>query len=124
MPCSRCGHDDTQHYEKIFNCLACLECGRFERDKGIRQVTDHNQSWHDGALKALEKLRGTGKTMTGEQMRFWLAGEVGFPKHPNAWGALINAAVKVGLIQDTGDQSQMTATRSHARRTPVWRFGA
>lgn len=96
---------------------------REARDKGIARVTEHNERWHDRALKMLGTLAGTGRQMTGEEMRLWLLQHgLDEPSHWNAWGALTRHAALCGLLSDTGKLREMETKKSHARRTPVWIF--
>lgn len=94
-----------------------------ERDIGIAQVVQNNKDWIARGIKRLQGWRGA--EFTGEQVREWLIRQ-GFeePTHPNAWGALINTAVRRGILVDTLRTVKMTAKKSHARRTPVWRVAA
>jgi hypothetical protein len=96
-----------------------LDRGRAARDDGIAQTTENNASWHDRALVILEPLRGSHREMTGEDIRVYLiANGLEAPDSPHAYGAL----VKSGLLWDTGRQRQMAQVKSHARRTPIWKF--
>jgi hypothetical protein len=96
---------------------------RVGRDEGIATVTENNLPWHDRALALLQRLAGSGREMTGEEMRLWLI-EQGLesPAAPHAWGALTRHACTSGLLEDTGTVRQMAEIKSHARRSPVWRF--
>jgi len=102
-----------------------LHKSRDARDKGIEQVTHNNENWYGSAINKLAYFadQHPGWEGSGEDIRreLRLRG-LDNPKHPNAWGGLIVHAVKIGLIKDTGKLTQMTAKKSHARRTPVWRF--
>lgn len=100
-----------------------LEKARGERDKGMARVTEKNATWHARGLDMLKGLSGSGQAMTGEDMRAWLINRgLSQPGHPNAWGALIKAAVSAGLMTDTGATTRAKAKKSHACRVPVWRF--
>lgn len=82
-----------------------------------------NSHWLDDALRMLTKMRAEVSTTTGEGIRLWLrAHGLDKPKSPHAWGMLTMTAIKRGMLVDTGSVSKMTTPRSHARRTPVWRF--
>jgi hypothetical protein len=75
------------------------------------------------ALGAIDIIT-EGQTLTGEDIRFRLMQEEIQPHHHNAWGALISAAVRKGLIRETGRWVAMRGARSKARRTPeYWRTG-
>jgi hypothetical protein len=99
------------------------------RDAGIEQVTENNSDWMALALLQLEQLArmpngwaNTEHGVTGEDLRRMLIARVGHPGHANAWGALINKAVRDGLLKATGAYRAMKEKRSHARKTPVYVF--
>jgi hypothetical protein len=48
---------------------------------------------------------------------------VGHPASPNAWGALVNSAVRKAILKPTGHYRPMKDVRSHARKTAVYEFG-
>lgn len=104
--------------------LRSTPAGTMSRDEALEQVSDHNRAWLDRALKVLPYMKREHEVATGEGMRVWLrANGLEEPQHPNAWGALTMAAVRRGLIADTGRVVKMTLNdKSHGRRTPVWRF--
>jgi hypothetical protein len=96
---------------------------RSERDLGIVRITSNNRTWMQSALAMLPAMKAEYSEATGEDMRAWLLGNgLHKPTKPNAWGALTRSAIRLGIIADTGRVGQMAATRSHARRTPLWRF--
>lgn len=97
---------------------------RRERDVGLAKTRSKNSAWTAQALAMLPYMKAEGfDTCTGEGMRNWLlANGLDAPSSPHAWGALTVAAVKRGVLQDTGRVVQMTDVRSHARRTPLWKF--
>lgn len=98
--------------------------GRRQRDAGIAKSRAKNPEWLAQALDLLPRMRAAGfETCTGEGMRNWLlANGLNEPTSPHAWGALTITAVKRKLLEDTGRVVQMTDAKSHARRTPLWRF--
>lgn len=57
---------------------------------------------------------------TGEDLRLMLTRAGIIPHHPNAWGALIMNAVRLGLLKNTGRQVKMRVKTSHARKTSVY----
>lgn len=100
-----------------------LDAARVARDAGIAKVMSVNLTWSDRAMELLRVMREDHREVTGEIVRLWLRNAgLEEPSAPHAWGGLIRGAVKRGLLMDTGRQTQMTAERSHARRTPIWRF--
>ena len=114
-------HDISQRDLFFKPSGACL------RDKGIQQVTEHNENWMEKALDRIEFgfipiVRRTYQDFTGEEIRFFLNRKlIGQPKHPNAYGALINTLVKRKIIAPTGQYRQMKDRTSHARSTPVYK---
>jgi hypothetical protein len=97
-----------------------LASGRELRDKGIEQVTEHNETWFSLCQREAERFAETHETFTGEDIRFHCLQTVGYPKHCNAWGALINSLLKRGIIRATGEHRPMRDEISHARSTPVY----
>jgi len=96
-----------------------LPASRQERDVAIQQVAENNSDFMRRGLTIISQLwpgEYTGEEIRGMLTHFGLA-----PRHPNVWGALINAAVKRGLLHDTGKTQPMRDVKSHARRTPVYR---
>lgn len=98
------------------------------RDEALAQVSCNSGSWFDVALVALEQLpkqnswANLERGFTGEFIRQALTPSVGHPHHPNAWGALIRAAIGRDLIAATGEYRPMQAVNSHGRKTPVYRW--
>jgi hypothetical protein len=84
--------------------------------EGMKAVSGGNKAWKDEGLNVIKSLT-VGWTGTGEDIRT-IVEEL--PSHPNAWGALIAAALKAELIYPTGEYRAMTAKASHARKTPVY----
>lgn len=92
-----------------------------DRDEALARVADNGNDWLPGALALLPRVVA-GREVTGEQMRDGLlAAGLPRPHHHNAWGALVMAAVRKGLIEKTGRWVPMAHRRSHARMTPTYR---
>ena len=89
------------------------------RDNALNQVSGNTGKWMHKALVAVSDLR-SGADLTGEDIRMRVADRVGNPHHPNAWGALIKAALKANLITPAGKHRAMQTVKSHARSTPVY----
>lgn len=86
------------------------------KDAGVKKVLSNNDAWADAAFEVVKALP-VGWTGTGEDIR----NKVGaLPSHPNAWGGLINRALKADLIFPTGEYTAMKNKNSHGRRTPVY----
>lgn len=97
-----------------------------QRDEALDQVEENAAPWFDQGIAQVAMLAATRRAderFRGEQIRYWVREEIGEPHHPNAWGALINAAVRRKIIVDTGEEQQMSKPSSHARRTAVYRWG-
>lgn len=90
---------------------------RAARDQSLAQVSDNNETWGDRVLHRVSRLPA-GWVGTGEDIRRMILDS---PGHPNAWGAIINAAVKRGYLVKTGQYLQMKSKSSHARMTPEYR---
>lgn len=96
--------------------------GRAARDAALEQVAGNSEPWHDQAIRLLRRIRdSTGTGMTGEDINQFVTRQIGQPHHHNAKGALIMSAVKAGIIAPTDEYRPMRNTRSHARRTRVYR---
>lgn len=97
---------------------------RAARDEGLTRTTIKNRDWMFRALELLRKMKlDNYLEATGEEMRHWLLTRgLSAPSSANTWGALTRHAVRQGIIADTQRIKQMVAVKSHARRTPIWRF--
>lgn len=98
-----------------------------QRDEALDRVASRSGKWMPAAMAALRKCRGIHRWpqgFTGEELRHRLLLD-GCPRphHHNAWGALINQAVRIGLVQATGERRNMRGPRSHARSTSVYVWG-
>ena len=97
--------------------------GARRRDAGIETVLSNNAGWASQAVAMLPgALAQVPPHFVGEDLRAVLL-EAGLPepRHPNAWGGLINTAVRKGWMMPTGAHRPMRLPRSHARQTPVYR---
>lgn len=90
------------------------------RDEGIKKVADNNEKWMERCVKSVQQFETHQDTFTGEDIRFHCGGRIGYPAHPNAWGALINTLVRRKIIKPTGEYRAMRDDSSHARKTPVY----
>jgi len=87
------------------------------REEGLDRVTSNNATWMEEAMRKLSRLP-SGRICTGEGIRITL--QMGAPKHPNAWGALIRQGVRLGYLKKTGEYRPMKTKKSHGRETPVY----
>jgi len=95
----------------------------------MARTTENNPDWSSLAILQLEQLAksragwaNTEYGVTGEDIRAMLITHVGYSSSPNAWGALVNRAVRKGIIVAAGQYRAMKDVRSHARETPIYRF--
>lgn len=101
-----------------------LFSGRWARDAALAQVEAAAETWFTQAMAA---LRGMGAAVnhvevTGEDIRHWITKRIGPPHHHNTFGALVMQAVRARVIEPTGRYVHMRDERSHARRTPIYRW--
>ena len=99
-----------------------FQTGTQLRDKGLAQVSEHNENWMYHAYRsALYFALSHDSDFTGEDIRFHCVGHAGEPFTPHAWGALINTLLKRKIIVPTGEYRKMKDRTSHARSTPVYK---
>jgi hypothetical protein len=105
----------VQDYGPLFS-------GQMLRDAGITLVKSHNDGWMDQCLElAVKYAHARGRSdFTGEDIRFFCENVVPAPRHPNAWGALVNILVKRKIIRATGEYRQPKDRSSHARAIQVY----
>ena len=99
--------------------------GEMLRDKAIEQVQTHGVHWMDQAVawvRAWAAQVGPDLRFTAEELRLASLGILPAPHHHNAWGALTMQLIRNSDIVPTGEWISMVAPRSHARRTPRYRF--
>lgn len=98
------------------------ETGERLRDQVLKKVGENNENWLEACVKLFcESVGSRFCTFTGEDIRFECSAWVGEPKHPNAWGALINSLVKRKVIEATGEYRSPKDKSSHARKIQVYR---
>lgn len=97
-----------------------LRKARAARDAGINRVLGNNELWRMEALAEMQKLY-RGWTGTAEDIRFGIAPKIGVPTHPNAWGGLMNAAIRRGWFTPTGNWISPRDVKSHSRPTREYR---
>ena len=129
--CENCGSShliQTQHNRICRFCGAIQpkETGQQLKEKGLAQVSEHNENWMENCLKVAKWFvfqHGLSGEFTGEDIRLYCVthGHIPQPKHPNAWGALISTLLKRKIIVPTGEYRAMKDNTSHARKTPVYK---
>jgi hypothetical protein len=93
------------------------------RDEAIDRVSVNAGPWLPIAIGYIARI--TEWEGTAEDLRLKLIDSgCPFPHHHNAWGALIMAAVKRGMLQATGRMAKMKTPKSHARKSSVYRRAA
>lgn len=92
-----------------------LRLGRELRDSALAQVDEHaSEDWKRIARAGLwARIRQGGEFTTDDL-------DVPVPREPRAWGPVILAAQKAGLIRNTGRVRQSRQARCHARPKAVW----
>jgi hypothetical protein len=98
---------------------------RAARDKALAKVmANAGQDWQDRALRGLRLYAQTHREFIAEDFRLrWITFD-GYqqPHHHNAWGALFRIAAQQGWLEMTNTIRSMSTVRSHARKSPVWRY--
>jgi hypothetical protein len=93
--------------------------GRELRDRGIKLVLDNSGKWKECALSVISGLRNW--EGIAEDFRRAVIPICGKPHHSNCWGAITNAAERAGYLEKTGKYRQPKSSKSHARKTQVFR---
>ena len=93
--------------------------GRAQRDDALARVAANAGTFMSDALTAIAALPPG--EYTGEDIRILFTPQGIVPHHHNAWGALICAAVKRGLLVGTGRWVAMKSVKNHAHRSEVYR---
>lgn len=96
-------------------CAICRHAGIAGRDVGTGRVDRADPEWAEAARQAIRRLAATGRPFTAEDV----VAVVGHPDRPNAIGAAMLKAAKLGLIYKVG-MTKTTRGSSHARALPVW----
>jgi hypothetical protein len=89
-----------------------------ERNERMAEVTEDEAVFADHFMQAIHNLPH-GWTGTCEDIRRNWSGPQ--PHHHNVWGANWNAAKRLGLLVELPQQIHMTAVKSHARKTHLYR---
>jgi hypothetical protein len=102
--------------DRQFDLLSALK----GRDAALDQVAENaGDEFMDGGIEAIAHLP-IGVEVMGEDMRRSVV-QAGYkPHHPNAWGALVNRAIKLGLITPTGRFRAPRSVKSHGCRKAVY----
>lgn len=92
------------------------DTGLARKERGMAKVLSGNKAWRDAGI-AVVKALPVGWKGTGEDIRLAVKA---LPSHPNAWGSLVNALLKIELIYPTGDYTAMKEKASNGRKTPIY----
>jgi hypothetical protein len=88
------------------------------KEAGCAKVIDNTpDDWKEATLAIIKAMASSGMKFHAEDVRK-LAGDP--PNHPNAFGAMFNAAVKMKLIVRVGD-IMATRDNAHARRISLYK---
>jgi len=88
------------------------------KEAGCAKVIDNTpEDWKEATLAIIKAMASSGMKFHAEDVRK-LAGDP--PNHPNAFGAMFNAAVKMKLIVRVGD-IMATRDNAHARRISLYK---
>jgi hypothetical protein len=88
------------------------------KESGCSKVIDNTpEDWKEATMAIIKAMASSGMTFNAEDVRK-LAGDP--PNHPNAFGAIFNAATRLKLIVRVGD---IIAKRdnAHARRISLYK---
>lgn len=91
------------------------------RDKGLAQAASNDTTYFNSLGIMFIASLPRGFEYTGEEINALLTARGITPRTHKGWGALINDAVRKGLLVDTRHVTQMRKVTSNARRTPIWR---
>lgn len=96
--------------------------GQKRKEKGMKGVLHQRPVFKELAAKIIEGFVTKGESITAERIQIEFMAK--YPQcpwpHPNAWGAVINAAAKRGLIRKTGRYIPAIKPASHGREIRVW----
>jgi hypothetical protein len=92
------------------------------REEGIELVLEaQHEEWKRQATETLNMLIEDGESFTADDFRKLAADfEIGEPKHPSAWSALIANASKAGRIEPAGVAGRSKRKASHGRLLIWW----
>lgn len=86
------------------------------RNQGIHKVAKHTDpDWRREAKAALWRAIQARDELTTDDI------DCDQPREPRAWGPIMLAAARAGLIENTYRQRQSTEATCHARPKTVWR---
>lgn len=96
------------------------------RDAGIALVTENAGTWMDRAravaTETLSKIPG--QSISGDQIRNAVEGQIGPPHHYNAWGALARWLLLRGFLLPTNRSVKSERASNHSHANPVYEVAA
>jgi hypothetical protein len=98
-----------------------LEASRKSQASGIKRVLNNNKDWARRVGIFIRVLPLGWKGIAEDIRILWSTTGGDDPKSPNAWGGVIQGAVRRGELELTGERLPMTAKASHARLTDEYR---
>jgi len=90
------------------------------RDRGINKVMKNEQTWAEHAHAAI--ARYPQDTANAEELRAWVEQQVGAPSHCNAYGGMVMAAVRKGLLTNLNNYVIGKNPAGHGRRIATYRI--
>jgi len=103
----------------MWGVSATAPSGEELRDAGIEQALEDQEIFSacvcDHVIRNMK-----GMHVSGEDIRLSVEDKCPSPRSPHAWGGVISAMVKRGVLQHTGLIKKLTDPRGHARRTTIW----
>lgn len=96
-----------------------LRRGRALRERGIEDITRRHQPFMREGFRAIFEIGQKKPLLTADDVRK-VVPDAYQPKHPNAWGALMVMAGKVGLIRRTGRRVPSVFPTNRARGVELW----
>lgn len=87
-----------------------------------RVLANERKAWKAAAMDQIERLCRNRTTITADDVRdAVIARNIGFPHHPNVFGALMKSAAANGWIAATGQYEKSQIASRHAGMIMVWR---
>ena len=96
------------------------KAARAAAEAGMERVAKRSPEWTSNALRLIPGYPHA--EATGEDIRLWLAPQIGEPPHHNMTGSMIRNAVRNKLLEPTGEWRGCETKASHSRKAPVYRL--
>lgn len=102
----------------LMNLELPLSYGDELKDQGIERVLSNNQDWRERTLEEIVYISHKMDKFTSDDVRKACCNLT--PKNGNAWGAIMNAAAKKGLIKKTGSYVKSKIPSNHGHLNAEW----